>query len=206
MLTIAAADDKIYSWTDGSGKRHFSTSPSNTKAKATSLPRLEKEDLDGRIDKIKSETPINCGQHGGVDCDAGADSDGSVICLDGFRSAVLPFRFSCLEARVKSEMLLFYDEAEVGVRHSVSTARANSRRKLREIRINVRNDSAVAAFGLEVSLEVPGRQKMIRKLDGPAKVEPYGLADYTMSFGTELPVTVYQVSGLKHRVRCENCR
>ncbi len=201
-----SADDKIYTWTDDSGMQHYSTSPSVEKAKPADLPLLEKQDLDQRIKKIKAETPENCIAHGGVDCNAGADTDGSVLCLDGFRDAVLPYRFRCLEANIKSEMMLFYENTEQGVRHSKANARSNSRRKLREIRIIVRNNSAVEAFGIDVELEIPARVKIVEKLSGPEKVEPYGLADYTMSFDAGTKLTVYQVSGLKHRVRCENCR
>lgn len=141
-----------------------------------------------------------------MDCNAGPDADGSVLCLDGFRDAVLPYRFRCLEANVKSEMLLFYEGTEQGVRHSTANARSNSRRKLREIRVIVRNNSAIEAFGLSVELEIPARVKLVKKLAGAEKVEPYGLADYSMVFDESSQLTVYQVSGLKHRVSCENCR
>ncbi|OVE79912.1 hypothetical protein BVY02_01900, partial [bacterium J17] len=67
---------------DESGKTHYSSNE-NSDAKAAELPKLERENIDERIAKIKSKTPPSCVNRGGVDCSRGADSDGRVICRDG---------------------------------------------------------------------------------------------------------------------------
>jgi len=36
--------------------------------------------------------PGACGSHGGVDCPAGPDSDGSVICNDGYRDSSIKYQ------------------------------------------------------------------------------------------------------------------
>jgi len=35
--------------------------------------------------------PGACGEHGGVDCSAGPDIDGSVICMDGYRGSSIKY-------------------------------------------------------------------------------------------------------------------
>ena len=61
---------KIYKWTDQNGKVHFSTKPSDEKAKATQLPEIQKENYEEKIGKIKAITPKNCSAHNGIDCEA----------------------------------------------------------------------------------------------------------------------------------------
>ena len=106
LLTSPASAAPIYRWTDEAGNTHYSTTPDDPRAKSQALPELRHENIDANIRKLQSETPESCDHHGGPDCSRGADADGSVVCLDGYRGAKLPFQFHCMEARLKSEMML----------------------------------------------------------------------------------------------------
>lgn len=206
LISTNSFADEIFRWTDQDGQVHYSTQKSDTNASAAELPPLEKENLDEKIKLIKQDTPRNCLSHGGVDCAAGPDDDGSVICIDGFRGAILPHRFRCREAKLKSELSLVYEGEDNGVAHSTFIARQNRNKRLREVRVTVRNETEIEAFGVQVELDIPGQVKKTLRIEGAEKVEPYGFADYTVPFDPQNTLTVYQVSGLHYRVHCENCR
>ena len=91
-----ASAQNIYRSVDANGKVVYSTKPSSNEAAPASLPTVTRENLKAKIEQIKSNTPITCEDHGGINCAAKADGDGSVICLDGFRDAVPRFNFYCL--------------------------------------------------------------------------------------------------------------
>ncbi len=175
---------KIYKWTDQNGKVHFSTTPSSKKAKTAPLPEIKKENYEKKIGKIKSNTPKNCSTHNGIDCEAGPDSDGSVICNDGYRNAVLPFRFKCLEAKLKVASL----EVEQ-----------------KQINLTLRNNSPVAAKAVRISISNNKFRRKQRKglfqAEGPREVEPWSVAEYTMP----LPPLPDFGNGISYRIRCENC-
>lgn len=44
---------------------------------------------------VKRAGNVECTQHGGLQCDRGADKDGSIICADGYRDASALYRYSC---------------------------------------------------------------------------------------------------------------
>ena len=183
----------IYKWIDSEGKVYFSNQPRSASDRPAKLPEIQREDIDRRIQKLEEETPKNCFSHGGVDCSAGADADGSVICLDGYREAVLPFRFSCLEAKLVFQEQTWGDELE---EEEISVEKLQKN----QLRVSFRNSSDVEAFDVQVRL-FAGRRQLLA-LEGPQKVGPYGIAEYTSA-----PLDVdRREKGLWLKLSCANCR
>lgn len=44
---------------------------------------------------VKKPLKQTCGMHGGINCTAGSDKDGSVVCYDGFKDSLQRFNFEC---------------------------------------------------------------------------------------------------------------
>lgn len=207
LLPTACFGDEVYTWTDEEGRTHFSTEPGAAQAKKADLPQLDKEDIDERIKAIKERTPESCEQHGGEDCSRGPDIDGSVICLDGYRDAVLPYRFHCLETRLESRVNIFFEGSEEPEQLTNENLRTLSRRAVSEIRITVRNTTAVPARKVLVIAKVGDFTVRDLPTVGPEEVEPFGLADYTVALASESrPLNVNELRSLRVRIRCENCR
>lgn len=201
-LLHAAAED-VYKWTDNQGKITYSSKPPSAASTPAQLPLIGREDIDEKIDKIKEDTVPNCEMHGGVDCSQGADNDGSVICLDGQRSALLPFRFACLESRLSVSYrvrVLGPENKELPLKQAKKELAASAR--VRSIYASVRNSSSVKAFGIRVELKRPTDPK-IYLFEGPREVEGFGLADYSISLPEA--VSKYQLERFQLRVRCTNC-
>ena len=180
---ITATAQPIFQWTDSAGQVHYSTKPTHPESKPKELPKVGREDLDKKIKAIKEDTPENCTSHGGIDCSRGADSDGSVICLDGDRGAVMPFQFHCMEARVQADFSVVMDpKAPELFPHSRNLLKKLEGRKPAGLNVNVRNLSGVAAFGLQVEFKL-GRKQLVPAV-GPDRIEPFGNAGYTLLFDT----------------------
>lgn len=209
LLTASpAAAGDIYTWTDENGKVHYSTEP-HADAQKADLPEVRREDLDEKIKDIKGSTPPNCHKHGGVDCSRGSDSDGSVICLDGFKDSMLPYRFSCLEARLRaSELNLLNGQHEViGIINKdfeISEEQALQAGDM-ALLLTLRNNSSVEAFGVSVQVRTPDGSKV--EAAGPDKVEPFGVAEYQLPLKS-LPerIALSRLDRLDFKVRCTNCR
>lgn len=148
------------------------------------LPPIARENIDQKISRIKAETPDNCFKHAGVNCAAGADSDGSVVCNDGYRDAILPFNFSCLEASLQVLGL------------EIPTART--------IRITVQNKSDAEARQVEIFSTLSWQGEKIRAM-GPEKIAPNALEEY--EFRGE-HWTEAEVGNIRKYLKllCENCR
>ena len=197
----------IYRWQDESGKVYYSDNPRSMEDKPAQLPPLTKDSIDQKIDRIRAETPANCEKHGGIDCAKGPDEDGSVVCLDGFEDAVLPFRFRCLESRLEADFLLLFPEGEPRrVERQKNVSSLLEHEWPIGLSIRVRNLSAVEAFGVQAEFIIPGIPRKYLHAEGPAKIAPYGLAEYSIPLtGVDLPPTAEQWNGLKYRLGCTNC-
>jgi hypothetical protein len=206
-LPQAAQAQEIYRWQDESGRIYYSDSPRDQNDKPVALPDLTKEDLDGKIDKIKSETPPNCEKHGGVDCNKGPDIDGSVICLDGFTDAILPFRFRCMEVRLEAEYALAFGEEQVEpVSNKKKIGSMLNGRAPSALWVTLRNMSAVEAFGVSVTFVFPGTKQKPLPAIGPERIPAYGLAEYSASLkGLEQPLTEKQWQEASYKAYCTNC-
>lgn len=187
----------IYIRKDAAGNTVYSSSPGNSTATPADLPPLERENLSQKIADLRAQTPPNCISHGGVDCSRGPDADGSVICQDDYRGAILPFRFSCLEARLSTKGLTLVDASGVPVSEK-NTA------KVTTLQLTIRNNSDVEAKGMKVSFLIPTFEKIYAF--GPEMVEPYGLAEYILHLD-ELPrrYDPRVVPQSKYEISCTNC-
>lgn len=205
LLPRSAHAQQIYQWKDASGKVHFSTSPDHSNADASKLPELRRENIDDRIQAIKAQTPQTCIRHGGVDCAKGADTDGSVFCLDGFDKAILPFRFECLEARLQAEFLLELDgKDEQLVPHSRNLSRKYQGEKGKGLQINLRNISGVAAKEMRAEISCARRQHF--QALGPDEVPAYGNASYSFLFkDNNLAPSLAEIEKCEYKVNCVNC-
>lgn len=140
--------DPIYRAKDEKGNIFYTSKPKSADAKPADLPKL-----------IKAPSPdskpsgTTCIGHGGVNCQAGADSDGSVICYDNFKESLQRFVFSCSAAK-----LAIIPESQT--------------RAAGEFTVVVRNKSSVAAKGIKIS----GPRSVI--LEGPAEISPHDSASY----------------------------
>lgn len=84
------AIEEVYEWQDSKGVRHFSTSSPHPESIPAKLPPIMREK------EVKAQLRLEgCDNHGGVDCVAGSDEDGSAICKDGYRDPVTEFVKVC---------------------------------------------------------------------------------------------------------------
>ena len=208
MQSATALAGDIYTWTDENGKVHFSTEP-RPDAKKAELPEVRRENLDEKIKEIRGSTPPNCHDHGGVDCSRGADGDGSVVCLDGFRDSMLPYKFSCLEARLRASELNLVNQQEevIGIinkKFRISQDEALAAGTM-SLLLTLRNNSSVEAFGVSVLVRTPGGKKV--EAPGPDKVEPFGVAEYQLPLAS-LPerIPISRLARIDFKVHCTNCR
>ena len=136
----------------------------------------------------KSSKPdTSCLTHGGVRCEDGPDSDGSVICGDGFRDSLIRFNFACRGTKLSV------------VRAVVMGPGA--------IKIVVRNERAIQADGVQVMVKIRGEFGDPDKLilaTGPTEVKPSQAGEYLANYlklqqnSGEYPVDNIEVS-------CGNC-
>jgi Domain of unknown function (DUF4124) len=100
-FSLTATADPVYRWEAPNGSVHYSSKPPHQGAKPADLPPIMKGDI-----KLSKTYFISCDQHGGLNCNAGADQDGSVICNDGFKNSSLRHKKVCggdAEARARQQ-------------------------------------------------------------------------------------------------------
>lgn len=149
--TGALSAEEIYKWTDDSGITHYSTKAAKG-SKVAELPEITRGEV-----KLPSSLLQSCKSHLGIDCRAGADSDGSVICTDGFRDSAQRFNFLCKTAKL--------EVTEIG-----EVLASGS------FKIFVRNSKPVAADGAKVIFKPDGETEYI--LSGPEKIEGFEVAEF----------------------------
>lgn len=193
----------IYVWTDEEGHKHYSTTPDHPGSVPSNLPQIQRENIEKNIQKLKAETPPSCDKHGGVDCSAGADSDGSVICRDDYRNAKLPFRFECLEARLKSEFFLKVEGEEKRVKHSQRLGEKLQGKVIQEIYLSTRNLSGVQAFGIKAEIRIAGRAPY--PLQGPETIDAYGQSDYLVPPEALTGTNLRDIEQARYKISCTNC-
>lgn len=174
----SAADSKVYRWTDDDGTVHYSSKPSNAKAKPADLPRIMRGEV-----KLTNVTLETCEKHGGVNCQLGPDSDGSVICYDGYRNASARFRFSCQTAKLElNDIGKVQDDGSV--------------------KVFVRNSKSVKANDVAVVYEAENGVRA--RLKGPKEIDPLEIAEFEFKpdNGAVLtsPPSIAELS-----LRCKNC-
>jgi len=174
----ALAEKKVYKWQDGSGVVHYSDRPLTKAAQPAELPPIMRAEV--KLPKQKLES---CSDHGGIDCQAGPDGDGSVICVDGFSGAGARFRFSC-----NSPKLSVAD---------VSDARADG-----TYVVTVRNSKSVVATKPAVSFLTESGKAIA--LSGPEQIAAYGVAEFILSSSGAGGLNG-KPNAVQFRASCANC-
>jgi len=168
----------VYKW-EQNGQVHFSSKPPSVNAKPAELPEIMRGEV-----KLTKDNFTSCSSHGGINCQAGADSDGSVICYDGFKNATTRFKFSCNSPKL-------------------SIAEISERNANGGFTVTVRNTNSVKAEKPNVIYKITDGAKPI-KLDGPLEIDPFGLADYVYkpfaNEGSQPKATLAQID-----LACGNC-
>lgn len=178
LFPVCALAAPIYKWTDSQGITHYSSRPTNPAASQADLPKIMRAEV--QIPKVKLES---CKSHGGINCKAGADSDGSVICYDGFKGAAGRFRFSCNSPKLEITNV------------SDLTPEGN-------FSVFVRNSKSVKAEKASVLYKAENGQRV--KLIGPENIDAFGVAEFTFEpkdvDSPRKAVTIAQLD-----VLCANC-
>ncbi|RIL10248.1 MAG: hypothetical protein DCC75_04780 [Proteobacteria bacterium] len=151
----AAQAGPIYKWQDEQGVIHYSTKPNASNAKPADLPPITRGDV-----KLAQIRLVSCDGHGGINCKLGADSDGSVICYDGFRGATARYRFSCNSPKL--------EVSDISGPEDDGT-----------FKVFVRNSKSVTAEEPAVVFKPSQGQGV--KLKGPKEVEAFGMAEFIYS-------------------------
>jgi len=99
---------------------------------------------------FKKTYPETCRAHGGINC-SDKDTDGSVVCLDGFKDSPQQFIDECTIA----ELTVVLQEGG---------------------KVLVKNQSPVAAKGIKVYYSKTDLTKVF--FSGPSELEAYGLAEF----------------------------
>ncbi|MCO6431264.1 MAG: DUF4124 domain-containing protein [Deltaproteobacteria bacterium] len=148
----AVCADKVYKRVDKDGVVHYSTKPSGPESKVADLPPIMRGEL-----KLPESQMLSCGSHGGIDCTAGPDRDGSVVCLDGFRDSAQRFSFSCSAPKLQIVEI-------TPVEHDGSFA------------VRLRNAKPVAAQKTSVTVTMPDSSTVT--LNGPEEVGGFDAAEF----------------------------
>lgn len=154
---LAAQAEPLYRSVDERGVVRFSATPPSLSATPAKLPELSR--LSPKESGVTGRE--SCRRHGGINCGAGADEDGSVICRNGFRNSLERFAFTCTTAR-----LTIVEEIPGPPR-----------------RVIVRNTSGVTATNPRLSL-APGKGATVE--EAPTAIEPYGIGEFLIA-PTPLP-------------------
>ena len=176
-VSVASAAP-IYTWEDEFGVTHYSSKKDTPMARRADLPEINRGDV-----KLVERKLISCGDHGGINCQAGPDLDGSVICYDGFREASARFRLSCNSPKLEISTI---SDLEIDGRFQVT---------VRNTKSVAANDPAVL-FRPELGKEY--------KLDGPGEIEPFGIAEFSfVPKDADPPTKPVELAQLE--VMCTNC-
>jgi hypothetical protein len=179
FATSSVQADQVYRWEDAEGTVHYSSEAPELDAKPAELPRITR----GRLG-LQSQQFETCDKHGGINCQSGADIDGSVICTDGFRATPTRFRFHCNSPKL--------DLADIG------DIKNNG-----EFSILVRNSRSVAAQKPELILRLNQASAGII-LSGPAKIDPFEVGEFLYK-ASEHGVVNQKPRPDQVTVTCMNC-
>lgn len=198
----------VYRWTDEAGRVHYSSTPNANESQPAALPDLKRENIDERIRDLRQSVKETCNNHGGINCQAGADSDGSVICYDGYRESLSRFNFECLEARLLGVFYFSLDneqrkEIKANVSLSVEELRKN-KIEPRGLLLSIRNISGVTAKDVNVQFSLG--KKHIYTATGPSEIPAFQNAEYSLSFSNLLPApTLADLAKSRYKLVCANC-
>ncbi len=206
---------RVYTWTDSSGQTHYSTAPATANASPAKLPELRKESIDRKIAGIKASTPDTCEGHGGIDCAQHSDTDGSVVCTDGYPDAVLLFSEHCVEARIQGQLSVLLEAQPEAIPVTRELLKSSGERRITGFRLAVRNLSGIMATGVQVLFFVPkdpypGTDIVSwRRLEGvgPPQLDAFGFGDYSVLVSPQdSAISAAQAARARFKLTCTNCR
>lgn len=174
-----ALADPIYQGQDSKGRTIYTSKPSTSGAAVADLPPIQHQ----AAGQQNVPALYTCQPHAGIDCKAGADQDGSVICRDAFRDAAARFQDHCSQARL-----------EIG---DITAKGSNG-----AFSVLIRNNSAVDAQDVTVSY----RPKLGRRVDlnGPDVIEAFGAAEFEYTPAERLLYGVKPIAA-QLMLECLNC-
>ena len=178
LVTFCQAEE-VYRWEDEHGVIHYSSEPQTKNDKPADLPRITR----GRLG-LQAQALQSCSAHGDIDCQAGADVDGSVICADGFRDASTRFRLHCNTPKL-------------------SIADIGDPKPDGKFSILVRNSKAVAAENPEVILRMSQMGVGII-LQGPKSIAPFEVGEFLFD-PTEYGALESKPNPAQVTITCSNC-
>ncbi|MDZ4786877.1 MAG: hypothetical protein SGJ02_12460 [bacterium] len=179
ILVSNITAEEIYKWISEDGVAHYSNKKvAEPKAQLANLPKLNKGDF-----KVGSVNGMTCDKHGGINCQAGPDVDGSVVCIDGFAGAVAPFKQNCSSAKLKISDISAPDT-------------------LGRIKVFVRNNKSVAAK--TPALIFTSNEGAKLKLKGPDEIAPYEMAEFSM-ISSALAKNNETPTESQFSISCANC-
>lgn len=167
-------EGQVYKWIDQDGVANYSSIKPNEAATPAELPPIVREKA--TADPIKLS--FSCSSHGGINCAAGPDQDGSVICLDGFRDAMTRFKFRCVSTQLTAL------EIEKAQDH---------------LSVWVRNEKQVEAVEVAIQMTLPTGEAIVA--EGPSAIAPSELVEFTFK-GIDLD-QVYTLAQIQPT--CRNC-
>ena len=154
MFTNTLGAEGVFKWTDESGVTHYSSKEPFKGAKQAKLPNIMRAEV--KVPKLAGES---CTQHGGVNCPAGPDGDGSVICTDGYSGSTARFIFTC-------------NSPKLGVMQIGDIAADGS------VKVVVRNSKSVKA-DKPILIYKPQKGKEIT-VEGPEQIDGFAVAEFTL--------------------------
>lgn len=158
FFSSRAITEEIFKHLGKDGKIYYSSKPLVANDKPIELPKIMRGEV--KLTTFKRET---CAKHGGEDCSQGADSDGSVVCRDGYKNASTRFSFVC--STPKLELSEVTDLVDGG--------------KGSGFRVIIRNTKGVDASKPKV-LYKPNGEGMNIQLKGPDSIEGYGIGEFEL--------------------------
>lgn len=180
FASSAAWCDPVFRWVDENGIVHYTNRPQGPGIKPAELPKITRGEV-----KLANPDLLTCKMHGDVNCEAGPDKDGSVICHDGFKDASPRFRFSC--SSPKLEIADISDPDAAGT-----------------FSVFVRNSKPVAAIKLELFVKPPGDESEEIRLNGPDGIEAFGVGEFIFT-GIGGEYLKHKPAKGQFRIACSNC-
>ncbi|MBN8548391.1 MAG: DUF4124 domain-containing protein [Deltaproteobacteria bacterium] len=179
LHSLAAAESVVYKSTDKDGNVVYSSKPPAKGAKPADLPPIMRGEV-----KLVEQKLTTCDKHGGVNCPAGPDSDGSVICLDGFKEASARFRFTC-----NSPKLEISDISEIAPDGTFT--------------VFVRNTKSIAAQKPLITYKSSDEKDV--KIKGPESIDAFGVAEFHSTLAEKDRLALKRLTMADLSLTCSNC-
>ncbi|MCB0319858.1 MAG: hypothetical protein KDD60_02965 [Bdellovibrionales bacterium] len=178
LPSVSRAENGVFSWEDESGVLHFSSKKGDPKAQQAKLPAINR----GEVQLVKRKL-LSCSNHGGINCQAGADEDGSVICYDGFRDSAPIYRFSC-----NAPKLEVADISDIDMNGHFT--------------VTVRNSKSIVAESPIVKFLSESGAPVV--LNGPNRIDGYGVGEFVFN-AQDADIPRGPVNLAQLQLECGNC-